>query len=59
MAKAKKASAPKKAAVTKTPKAKPLPEGEVEQFPKHAYRADMGEGLPAQAPPATGTDKGK
>lgn len=58
---AKKASAAKTSAKksSSASKSKPLPTGEVEQFAEHTFRADMGEGLPPQAPPATGTDKGK
>lgn len=41
------------------PKSKPLATGDVEQFPAHAFRTDMGEALPPQAPPPTATDKGK
>ena len=40
-------------------KQKPLATGDVNQFPDHVFRADMGEGLPPQAPPPTATDKGK
>lgn len=56
MAKKPKAAAKKAPAA---PKSKPLPTGDVDQFPDHVYRADMGEGLPPQAPFPTGTDKGK
>ena len=56
MARAKKE---KPAKASKAPESKPLPEGDVEQFPAHAYRADLGQGLPPQAPPPTATDKAK
>lgn len=53
------ARAPRKAAAPKAPKApkaasktatKPLATGDVAQFPDHAFKADMGEGLPPQQP---------
>jgi len=60
MGKAKKAAAKKApAAPKKAPAQKPLATGDVSQFPDHVFRADMGEGLPPQAPPPTATDKGK
>lgn len=43
--------AKKKAAAKKAPastKEKPLATGDVDQFPQHTYRADLGEGLPPQ-----------
>lgn len=54
-----KAPKAKPAKASPAPKSKPLPTGDVQQFPDHSYRADMGEGLPPQAPPPTATDKGK
>jgi hypothetical protein len=60
MAKARKPAAAKPAAKPSKPSAqKPLATGDVNQFPDHVFRADMGEGLPPQAPPPTATDKGK
>jgi hypothetical protein len=51
MAKARKAAsktaaspAPKKSSTAQ----KPLATGDVDQFPQHTFRADMGEGLPPQ-----------
>lgn len=38
---------------------KPLATGDVSQFPDHAFRADMGEGLPPQEPLPTATDRKK
>lgn len=44
--------AKKKAAAAKAPapkastKQKPLAAGDVDQFPQHTFRADLGEGLP-------------
>lgn len=41
---------PAKPAAPKSSSAqKPLATGDVDQFPKHTFRADMGEGLPDQA----------
>lgn len=56
---ARKPKAPKAPKPSPAPKSKPLPSGDVEQFPSHTFRADMGEGLPPQAPPPTATDKAK
>ena len=56
MAKAKKAGARKPKAPKEPKKStaqKPLATGDVSQFPEHAFRTDLGEGLPPQAPPAT------
>lgn len=51
MAAGKKKAAAKTArrpAASKSTKQKPLTTGDVGQFPDHAFKADMGEGLPDQ-----------
>ena len=53
------AGAKKAPKASPAPKSKALPTGDVEQFPAHAFRADLGESLPPQAPPPTATDKAK
>lgn len=52
---AKPATAPAKP--SKSTAQKPLATGDVDQFPSHVFRADMGEGLPPQTPSKTATDK--
>lgn len=52
--------APKASKAPRTPKAakpsktavKPLTTGDIDILPQHGHRADLGQGLPSQAPPA-------
>lgn len=46
---AKTPATPKSPAKSSSTAQKPLATGDVEQFPAHTFRADMGEGLPDQA----------
>jgi hypothetical protein len=48
---AKKTAEPAPTSTAKSPSStaqKPLATGDVDQFPQHTFRADMGEGLPPQ-----------